>query len=213
VRARYMTYELQLAMHRSSIDGTQRSVDPALLSWELINEPRLEGQTNSSLVAGWTQDVGQNLSSLDTHHLVSIGTEGFTSGFTGAYYNESHGASLNSLCSLDVITLCSAHLYPKYLGTSTSNTDLNTAIKRWRSIADALNKPIMLGEVGYDLNTPNSSSISRTQFYRSVAQSVSANALDGAMLWNFGGKHDGSFTLDASDENDLAAMKAFASSK
>ncbi|EJD06057.1 glycoside hydrolase family 5 protein [Fomitiporia mediterranea MF3/22] len=56
---------------------------PAILAWELANDPRCSSSIlasnvcNTTTVTGWHQDVGQHVASIDPNHLVSSGASGF----------------------------------------------------------------------------------------------------------------------------------------
>jgi len=51
--------------------------DPTILGWELCNEPRCEGDFSGSILQDWVECSAEFLKSLDPHHLLTIGTEGF----------------------------------------------------------------------------------------------------------------------------------------
>ncbi len=51
--------------------------DPTILAWELCNEPRCEGDFSGSILLDWVESSAEFLKSLDPHHLLTIGAEGF----------------------------------------------------------------------------------------------------------------------------------------
>lgn len=51
--------------------------DPTIMAWELCNEPRCEGDFSGSALQAWTEQSAEFLKSLDPHHLVTLGSEGF----------------------------------------------------------------------------------------------------------------------------------------
>ena len=190
--------------HTSEYTGVKISQSPYILAWELINEPRVEGAASSSILMNWTNTIGEYILSIDRSHLVSPGTEGFTTSYSEQYYNQQHGASIEDLCSLEVISLCSGHLYPKYISPSGSESaidvaGMNTTIETWRAIADKLNKPFYIGEVGFDLSEDNTSYANRETFFQNVNRAVNQNKLDGALIWNVGANADAHFTLQYND--------------
>ncbi len=200
----YKEHISHILEHRSAYNGLKLKDQGTIAAWELINEPRIEGQQDSVKLTAWTEEIGQYVSSIDQKHLISPGTEGFTSNYTGQPYNERHGSSIEDICTLEVITLCSGHVYSKYLGSAAeSNVNygaLGTALHTWRELADKYNKPFYVGEIGYDLNVGTESD--RRVFFQNARNSIMANELDGALIWNLGTISDNMFTL--SDENDLS---------
>ena len=47
------------------------------MAWELANEPRCEGDFSGSALQAWAERAAEFLKSLDPHHLVTLGSEGF----------------------------------------------------------------------------------------------------------------------------------------
>jgi len=207
---RYESYIDSVVSHRNSITGVRYSQDSAIAAWELINEPRVEGDQNSQTLAGWVEEVGESLLSVDPNHLLSPGTEGFVSTTPeSGYQNTTEGANIQTICSLDVVSLCSAHLYPKYLNGTTA-TDVDNIIGQWRTIADQLNKPIFLGEVGYDMSATGDNQTQRLQFIMNVSSAVKRYQLDGGLLWNLGQQADSSYTIHYGDSNSQQVLNAWA---
>ena len=62
---------------------TRYKDSPAVLSWELANDPRCSSSINASIscttltVTDWHTDVGNHVSSVDPNHIVSSGAGGF----------------------------------------------------------------------------------------------------------------------------------------
>lgn len=204
----YEKYISTVLNHKSKLTALENKNSPAILAWELINEPRVENSSDTA-VSNWMQEIGEYVDSIDQSHLISPGTEGFTSSYPGQPYNENHGSSIENICSLEVITLCSAHLYPKYIPTTNNGqidyAEIGNVIHAWRYIANNLNKPIYVGEVGYDLS--NGSQTSRSAYFSNIRQSLLSNKIDGALIWNVGNTADSSYTLqfgDPSSDNILS---------
>ena len=47
------------------------------MAWELINEPRCNGDFSASKLQAWIEQTAEFLKSIDPHHLVTVGSEGF----------------------------------------------------------------------------------------------------------------------------------------
>lgn len=68
------------------------------MAWELCNEPRCEGDFSGSRLQAWTEQTAEFLKSLDPHHLVTLGSEGFFgSSSPGAPHNPPAGAHMGRL--------------------------------------------------------------------------------------------------------------------
>ncbi|MDB5166042.1 MAG: hypothetical protein JWM37_114 [Candidatus Saccharibacteria bacterium] len=211
-RGAYKKYINYVMEHRSPYNGLTIKQQGAVAAWELINEPRIEGQPNSTMLMTWTEDIAQYVASKDQEHLISPGTEGFTESYPGQAYNEQHGSSVERLCTLEVITLCSGHMYPKYLSPQAEgNTDyskVGNTLHVWRSLADKYHKPFYVGEVGFDLALGNESA--RQQFFANVHSSAIANTMDGALLWNLGAVPDNHYTLSPQDTASSGVIRNWA---
>ena len=51
--------------------------EPAIMAWELMNEPRCPGDFSASKLQHWIERTGEFLKSVDPNHLVAVGAEGF----------------------------------------------------------------------------------------------------------------------------------------
>ena len=61
----------------SSVTGVAYRDDPAIFAWELINEPRVQGDASGDVLQAWIEDVAAYAKTLDDAHLLTVGTEGF----------------------------------------------------------------------------------------------------------------------------------------
>jgi mannan endo-1,4-beta-mannosidase len=61
----------------SSVTGVAYRDDPAIFAWELINEPRVQGDASGDVLQSWIEDVAAYAKTLDDAHLLTVGTEGF----------------------------------------------------------------------------------------------------------------------------------------
>lgn len=51
--------------------------DPTIIAWELMNEPRCNGDFSASKLQAWIEQTAEFLKSIDPQHLVTVGSEGF----------------------------------------------------------------------------------------------------------------------------------------
>jgi len=193
-RTRYQEQVRRVLTHPDR-DGVRLADSSSILAWDLINEPRNNPGTPPTSVTGWTQVMAAFVSSIDQRHLVTIGGEGFRAGYpANPALSGPPGSGFADLCGVSAITLCSAHVFPKYLANPRDNNAIGQLLRSWRADADAVHKPVLVGEVGYALADAGSPASQRA-FYANVAQAVRNCDLDGALLWNLGTRADRTFTL------------------
>jgi Glycosyl transferase family 2/Cellulase (glycosyl hydrolase family 5) len=196
-QARYRA-QVQRVLDYRDAQGVRLADNPAILAWDLLNEPRPAPATPLAPVSAWTEQMGTFADSLDQHHLVTIGAEGFQGGYpANPTLAGTASDNFSSLCRVPAITLCSAHVYPKYLPSPADSEQIGQVVQAWRVAANSLNKPVLLEEVGYALS--GGSITGRHAFYDNVARAVNNSDIDGALLWNLGSAADNGFTLAYGD--------------
>jgi glycosyl transferase family 2/dolichyl-phosphate-mannose-protein mannosyltransferase len=208
-RARYRAQARRVLQHRDA-DGVRLADTGTIAAWDLINEPRTGPGAPAASVTAWTEEMASFVSSIDQRHLVTIGGEGFGAGYpTDPTMAGTPGTDFSALCKVPAITLCSAHLFPKYLGDPRDTGAVVRQAQRWRAEADALHKPVLVEEVGYALADRGDDPAGRQAFYRNVAQAVRADDLDGALLWNLGTRADDTFTLAYGDPDSEQVLRTW----
>ena len=173
--------------------------DPAIMSWQIGNEPRAFGEENKVSYALWMHSVAALIKSLDSNHLVSSGSEGYQ----GCEGDIQLWELIHSYNEVDYMTI---HIWPynwgwakkdsldSTLGYSIEQT--NIYIRKHQAVAEKYNKPIVIEEFGFPRDefqfTIGSSTQNRDTYYASVFQQVLANsisqgALAGCNFWAWGG--------------------------
>jgi len=209
-QARYRA-QVQRVLDYRDAAGVRLADNPAVLAWDLVNEPRSTPDTPEEAVSTWTEQMGSFVDSLDQRHLVTIGAEGFQSGYpVNPALAGAPGSDFTSLCEAPSITLCSAHLYPQYLPAPAGSAQIGQVVQAWRLAADRLNKPVLIGEVGYSLSDGGTVT-GRHAFYDNVARAINNSDIDGALLWNLGAKADDGFTLAYGDHDSNRVLSAWTS--
>lgn len=61
----------------STVTGRPYSASPAIMSWQIANEPRAFSAEGKEAFAQWLADCAAAIKAIDPHHLVSTGSEGF----------------------------------------------------------------------------------------------------------------------------------------
>lgn len=207
-RARFRA-QVRRVLDHTGPDGVRLADNPAVLAWDLLNEPRADGGRPANAVPHWTEEMAAYLSSIDQRHLITVGGEGFRPGYPADdSLAAGPGAEFSTLCAVPSITLCSVHLFPKYLASAADTPATARLVQAWRDEADRLQKPVFIGEIGYSL-ADGGDVADRTRFYLGAAQAIRNSDLDGGLLWNVGARADNAFTLAYGDAGSAGVLKGW----
>ena len=179
--------------------GVKYVDDPAIMSWQIGNEPRAFSKEALPAFEKWLVEASALIRSLDPNHLISIGSE-------GAWGCENDFECYERICADRNVDYCNIHLWPynwswarqdhliEDLGVSCQNT--KDYIDRHLAICDRLQKPLVMEEFGYPRDdfrfTPGSPTKGRDGFYKYVFSLVADNAegggkFAGCNFWGWGG--------------------------
>jgi len=174
--------------------------DPAIMSWQVANEPRVFTKENEKAFTNWLNNVVDLIDSLDKNHLISTGSEGKAgSNDDLATFERTHQNK-----NIDYLTM---HIWPKNWGwfkaeeeKSTLQVALTNAgkyIDEHIAVAKKMNRPIVIEEFGlprtHEGLLPDASVESRNTFYESFFKRLAEShknkeALAGVNFWGFGGE-------------------------
>lgn len=179
--------------------GLKYSEDPAIMSWQIGNEPRAFDKAVLPDFEKWLAEASALIRSLDPNHLISIGSE-------GSWGCENDWGCYERICADRNIDYCNIHLWPynwswarkDHLIEDLPNAKANTKdyIDRHLEICARLKKPLVMEEFGYprddfkfSLGTPTKG---RDGFYKYVFSLVADNAEQGGFFagcnfWGWGG--------------------------
>lgn len=176
------------------------SNDPAIMAWQVANEPRIFKAENEAAFTDWLNKTVDLIDSLDKNHLVCTGSEG--SAGSNADINTFERTHNNS--KIDYLTM---HIWPKnwlwYDHKDEKNTlpvaveKASNYIEEHMAVAARLKKPIVVEEFGLPRRDesldPASNTDSRNEFYtlffeRVLKSKMNKEALSGVNFWGFGGE-------------------------
>ena len=179
----------------NSLNGKKYTDDPAIMAWEIINEPRPMEKAAVLAFEQWIGHVATLVKSIDKNHLLTTGSEGdIASDFDMAVYQNIHSDK-----NIDYLTI---HIWPKnwswFKDTSINKsykTILDSAgrdIQKHLKVAQRMNKPLVIEEFGLprDLHayTLTATTHDRDHFYNFIFGKVLDNpGIAGANFWAFGG--------------------------
>ena len=174
--------------------------DPAIMSWQIGNEPRALGKEELQPFTNWLKEASALIRSLDKNHLISIGTE-------GAWGCEGDYETYEKISSDPNIDYCNIHIWPYNWSWAKPDRlieDLPAAcdstkqyIDRHIEICDRLNKPLVMEEFGYPRDgfkfDKKTSTKGRDGYYKYVFSLVAENAekggkFAGCNFWAWGGR-------------------------
>jgi len=179
--------------------GLKYTDDPAIMSWQIGNEPRAFSTDALPAFERWIAEAAALIRQLDANHLVSIGSE-------GSWGCENDYGVWERICADKNVDYCNIHLWPynwSWVRSDHLVEDLPRAcentrdyINRHLDICNRINKPLVMEEFGYPrdgfqfgLGTPTEG---RDGYYRYVFSLIADNAerggrFAGCNFWGWGG--------------------------
>ena len=195
----------------NTVTGKPYTESPAILAWELANEPRaFAGDSiTKACFAQWVKDQASLIKSLDANHMVTTGSEGIW----GCELDADLFHEIHSYPEIDFVCI---HIWPynwhwigSVSGPIAQAKDINGPTSMIDSIDNArrnteqymnecyeaikdLNKPMILEEFGYPRDNytvePGTPTTGRDQYYQFVFDLVkNSGKLAGCSFWGWGG--------------------------
>ena len=168
--------------------------EPAIMAWELANEPR-PMKINAVLdYKIWIKETANYIKSIDRNHLVTIGVEGVISTLN----DETIFSEIHSFKHIDYATI---HLWPKtwqwYNGKSEESIQDSTLqktikyIEQHAKLMQIINKPLVIEEFGLHRDGNSFSSTATTKnrdlYYQTIFETGKINHIAGYNFWGFAG--------------------------
>lgn len=203
--ALYHDYVRAVVSRINTVTGVRYADDPAIMAWQLANEPRpagSEARAAASLPAfhRWIADTARLIKSLDPNHLVSTGSEGLK----GSVERADIVLDAHRSPDIDYLT---AHIWPanwswlnrQDMAGTDAEARARTAdyIRQHIGFARDLDKPLVIEEFGYprdgDACDPATPTTLRDGFYADIHAAVLADCraggpLVGSNFWAWNGE-------------------------
>lgn len=196
----YIDYVKRIVGRTNSYTGLPYHQSPAIMAWQLCNEPRPFAPEMATSMVNWAKTTARLIKSLDPNHLVSTGTEGTV----GCLWDEKLLEELHADTCIDYVTV---HIWPVNWGwaprTGMTKEDLPKVYKQTKEyletnirVAERIRKPIILEEFGFPRDhealLPGTRTTCRDAFYnflfKRIAESKQAGGvLAGCNFWGWGG--------------------------
>jgi mannan endo-1,4-beta-mannosidase len=199
----YRDYITSLIHRRNTVNGRIYRDDPAVMTWELANEPRPGARhpEDVPVFCDWVDATARFIHAEDPNHLVCTGSEGIH----GCLDKEDVFIAAHKTPAIDYVTV---HMWLKNWGWL-KEPELGAAFEvaagrardhveqHTRIATDILKKPLVLEEFGlprdHESYSPGSPTPARDEYYRrmfdQVAESGRAGrALQAANFWAWAGE-------------------------
>jgi mannan endo-1,4-beta-mannosidase len=180
--------------------GLKYTEDPAIMTWEIANEPRAFSDANIPAMEAMIKRVAALLQELDKNHLVTTGTEGIWGCETRVDVFE----RVHSDPNIDYLTM---HIWPKnwsWLNIKDISGTIDSSIVKTNkymddhfAVAERLRKPLVLEEFGLPRDhhgySPEESTVCRDKYYRNAFDRIVEHAarrgpLAGCNIWAYSGE-------------------------
>ena len=202
----YRDYVTHLIQRRNTVNGRRYRDDPAIMTWELANEPR-PGTDDAATMADvpifcqWVDQTARFIHEQAPNHLVCSGSEGIWGCLKKPeVFLEAHRSP-----AIDYVTV---HMWLKnwgWLRDPQLSAEYQAAAERAREhvethtalATDQLHKPLVLEEFGlprdHERYEPGTPTTARDDYYRRMFDQVcescqAGRALQGANFWTWGGE-------------------------
>ena len=157
-RDAYQEWVRQVITRRNTITGRLYLDEPAILAWELANEPRCEGWTGTGHLLSWVDEMSRFVRGLDGNHLIAVGDEG---------YFGTHGVNFEKLLAIENIDFGTYHMYADAMAGNQDPVQFGLDyIRKHCEAAGQTNKPVLLEE--YGLKDPSRRNAAYTVWLKAV---------------------------------------------
>ncbi len=190
--ALYRKHIRSLLARRNTINGMAYAQDPAIMSWQLANEPRPGGSkaaiaANREAYLAWIAETAALIRAGAPRHLVSLGQEGTQA------TNGDAGLVADAHAQVDYVT---AHIWPLNWGW-VAGSDLAGTWPEGRrkveaylaahvAIAESLGKPLVIEEFGFprdgEAYAPEAATTFREAYYGVIYDAVEASWRSGGVI-------------------------------
>ncbi|GJM99926.1 hypothetical protein PR202_ga17069 [Eleusine coracana subsp. coracana] len=189
-----------IVTRRNSYSGIRYCDEPAIFAWELMNEPRCVSNSSGPHLQAWIEEMAAYVKTLDSKHLVTVGTEGFYGPGRTERLDVNPGDWAAWLCSdfiqnsaVKHIDFASVHAYPDSWLPKASMEEKIQYLSNWvdSHLNDSkyiLRKPVLFSEVGFVHHAEANGSVDGDALLKVVYDKIynSAKKLQsgsGALIW------------------------------
>lgn len=187
-RDAYKAWVNHVLNRRNLLTGRRYSEEPAVLAWELANEPRSMGPGGREVLLDWIREMSEFVKEQDSSHLLATGDEGFFCRRARSHlYNGTYGVDFDEILGLPTIDFGTFHMYLQHWG---EQADSNFAQKWMEDHLEAgarAGKPVILEEFGLSCADGSETTEElRGRLYRDWTGQMRNGGGAGALVWMLG---------------------------
>lgn len=195
----YYNHVRAIVSRKNTITGREYKDEPAIMSWQICNEPRPFSKENKEKFASWISMTAKLIKSIDSNHLVSTGSEGLY----GCEVDQQLCEFVHGDPNIDYLTV---HIWPLNWGWAkrdAPDSGIENACKRTGEYIDIhiemsknIRKPMVIEEFGFcrrdNKYTLDADVETRDKLYAYVFGHVKRSAesngvIAGCNFWGWGG--------------------------
>ncbi|KAK9066788.1 hypothetical protein SSX86_014111 [Deinandra increscens subsp. villosa] len=197
VKGYYKNHVERVVTRINTITKTAYRDDNTIMAWELINEPRCQVDYSGQMVNAWVQEMATFVKSMDEHHLLEIGMEGFYGAtmperkqINPGYEVGTDFISNNLVKEIDFTTI---HAYPDQWFFGQTDDSQMEFMQRWMSShyedsRTVLKKPLVIAEFGKSCKDPGYNVNKRDAYMNAVYRNIYMEArtggtVGGGLVW------------------------------
>ncbi|KAJ3274750.1 hypothetical protein HDV01_002272 [Terramyces sp. JEL0728] len=199
VKTQFKNYISHILNRVNTITGIAYKNDPAIMAWELGNEFRCVGSgqfprdsnCKAATITKWVDEMSTFIKTIDQNHLVAIGDEGFfqynsfspsANGYAGSPYGNLWNGDNDFVgnAKLKNIDVLSFHTYFNQWNTNGDPDFLQNTlqwIKDHAAVAQAVGKPVYVGEYGVDVADQ------RRKDFPIIQKQIEDSNIAGSLMW------------------------------
>ena len=184
VRQYYKDHIKAILTRVNTITGLEYRNDPAIMAWQLMNEPRVDNDLSGDILNNWIREMSDYVKTIDKNHLLMVGEEGFYANRNKYDWmmNGSRGQDFVRDHSLPSVDIASFHLWPSSDKYNFDHEQIADWIKIHHEDAVKIGKPLILDEYG-EYRGYNGDTIERDKVYGIVIDALERYKVAGSNFW------------------------------
>ncbi|KAL4583153.1 hypothetical protein LXL04_007718 [Taraxacum kok-saghyz] len=208
VKGYYKNHVKRIITRINTITKIAYHDDATIMAWELMNEPRCQVDYSGRTINDWVQEMASFVKSLDKHHLLEVGMEGFYGDtmserkkINPGYQVGTDFISNNLVKEIDFATI---HAYPDQWLPGQNQDSKVAFMQRWmwshyEDSRTILKKPLVIAEFGKSTDYPESNINTRDSYINIVYRNIyrmakTRGTVGGGLVWQLMAKGMGSFS-------------------
>lgn len=191
IRGAFQSYVAQVLMRRNTVTGRLYRDEPAILAWELANEPECPTRDGRRVLLEWVRDMSRWVKRHDPNHLLAVGDQGYFAGGSGWLYDGKRGVDTEAFLQLSEIDFGTAHLYPHGWKQADPIAFGVRWIEEHLAAGRRAGKPVLIEEYGMKIGPAGLlSAAARNSAYRHWLNAVLRENGAGDLAWMLASRDD-----------------------